>query len=327
MEINDRAVNQIAGYLKVEPTSIKEALTSDKKDVAIETSVKHFFTEEDHSTLVDNLGKRKYGEGNLAGQEMLFKEVKKSFAENEDVFFAPAFEGAKSFTDVFGKLQDIHSNSLEARIVETKKSYEGNIDERLSAANEKMEQLQSKYNTDVEALRGTVDNTKSQIELLEKSHGEALLNERTNNVLAKEISNIMFDVPKDAELKGEKVVKDFISTNRDTLELLVRKNYDVYFDENKRPVFRDKATEKDLLNEKQEPLSAAQIVHMVAESSYMPISKQTAHGRNDFDSNLSGKYSQVNDDNDFAKYAESKGIAYGSNDYFKLRNEWQNSKK
>lgn len=287
----------------------KLGIDAEKVQSVVSDSGITILNSEEKATFEKNIGLQKFQEGKKAGVNMTFKNLKKSY-DGQDNLIAKAFEEAHGFEDVVVNVNRLHDTSVEAKINELKGNYEGNVDERIGALQEKYTSLEQTYQNEKKALQNQYEAEKKQREEENANWGIKLTQFKTDNLLQNEFSALNFEVPADVKAKGNDEVAKFHKIRRDNTVGLFKSRYDAQFSEDGKPFFLDKVTGEKVVDELQNPMQLTDLMKTFISDNYINVVSNREGGRGgEDDYKRNGGLKGIDSMDKFRAYASQKGIS------------------
>ena len=240
MELNEKNLTAIAALVKVDVEKLKTALTT--ADGIFETDVKHFFTDNERKTLLDNTQKDGYNTGKKAGEEMQFKTFRDKYKDDFKIEVENITDFEKLFDVAFevkGEKQKLEIESLKEKLTGDTK----NISEKYEAQLKNASSEKSALQTAIEQLKIESANAISSLTSKYKD-------EKSQSIFISNLNNVPFVVPANVERLGADATKKYLQVEKEKFKTFFLSQHTLKFDENnKLTVLKDGEILKDNLQE------------------------------------------------------------------------------
>ena len=284
-------------------------------------NVKYFWTEADKETLQREVDKTAYERGKLAGEEMPYKNHKRSYLDKTGII-AEAFksEDVKTWDTLLEKINTMYSSELEKAIEDVKKDYGENADQRIGELKNKLNSALELSAKEKENLINTLKTKEADYQKQLKEKDSLIFSERKGNILNKAFDSLDFVVPVEIKQQGNDAVIGYKKTLKNNSIDIFNSRYELDFDEKGQPKFINKQTGETIVNELQQPKDINVLIKEFAESNYLPVKANREGGRGDGDY-ISGNWKGFTKLSQVTNYCKEKSINPGSSEAGKILTE------
>jgi len=298
--MNTKNLQVLADRLNLPSETLEKSLTDDSFELQL--PAEKVFTHDEFQVYETNLSKRKYDEAKevLNGQKL--RDLKRTAAEKYNI----ETDGVKSEIELFDKIASLSSAEVE------------NLKAEL---NGKQNNIASEYDAKINNLQQIIQDKEAQYFTDIQTRDVKLNDFKKKTLLNAELDLVGFDVPLHIKAKGEEAANKYIAVEKQKAEVLFNAVMDVSFDENNRPISKEKSTGNAIVDRLQNPETFSNVVRSFAVqynlSIQSPESKKIT-GTKRAQSDYAGM-----DKSDFDAQMQEAGVSSSSTEYLKRYGDWK----
>jgi hypothetical protein len=269
--LQEKDLNKIAQLAGIDASALKDAIKSED-EVELTINKTKSFSDAEYSTLESNIGKAKWDEAKIAGEEMAVKEIKKQKGIEA--------EGVKTVAALYDVISDMKAKS----------------------DNEKVNELM----TDKQKLQSQI----TELQQLNEKKAHEVNSFKANMIVESEINKIPFAVPE--SITDEKEKAAFLQAERNKAKLLFLNSYNVEFDNENNAILKkgDEIVKDDLQNAAK--VGDVMPIFAKSNYFAMETIENKAKGRGAGDSSVKTDFANIKSTAELIEYAEKKGVKKGT---------------